>query len=195
MSTRIVVTSSSLHTLCRRVDFDAITAPTGTASPFAAVYRYARSKLANILFTRALSQRLPANVIANVYFPGNVPTGAMDAWKGVAGPLGGMVSAVFKRVGQSLEDGAATAVFLGAAEEVEKGEYRGEYWVPVAKIEECSAVAMDGALGERLWAWSEEMGRTVKGETGRADVPAVVESDTAGHVHLAHPTCLTPAQM
>lgn len=119
----------------------------------------------------------------------------MDAWKGVVGPLGGMVSAVFKRVGQSLEDGAATAVFLGAAEEVEKGEYRGEYWVPVAKIEACSAVAMDGALGERLWAWSEEMGRAVKGEARRVEVPAGVESDTAGHVHLAHPTCLTPAQM
>lgn len=216
-STRIIVTSSSLHTLSRGVDFDTLTAPTGSTMAFAAVHRYARSKLANILFTRALSRRLPANVLANVYFPGNVPTGAMDAWKGLVGPLGGVVGAVFRRVGQTLEDGATTAVFLGAAEEVEKGAHRGEYWVPVAKIEACSAVAMDETLGERLWVWSEHMGTMVKGEVGTGEVEMgeevsagakgeakgevgmgakdeVKDDESAGYVHLARPTCLTPVE-
>lgn len=194
------MTSSSLHTLCRDLDLDTLTAPTGSTAAFAAVNRYARSKLANVLFTRALSQRLPANVLANVYFPGNVPTGAMDAWKGLVGPLGAVVGAVFRRVGQSLEDGATTAVFLGAAEEVEKGAHRGEYWVPVAKAEACSAVAMDKVLGEKLWVWSEQMGMTVKGEVGMGVGVSVSvgvrdevrDDETAGYVHLARPTCLTP---
>lgn len=191
-STRIIVTSSSLHTLCRSIDFSTLTAASGSEGAYAGVSRYARAKLANILFTRALARRAPQNVYANVYFPGNIPTSAMDAWKGVVGPLGGVVGAVFRRVGQSLEDGAATAVFLAAAEEVEKGAYRGEYWVPVANIEACSNVAMDEGLAERLWVWSEEMAQRAKGVKG---VPVGIREDGAGNVHLAHPTCLTPALM
>lgn len=186
--------SSSLHTLCRSVDFGALTAETGSEGAYSGAYRYARSKLANILFARALAAKVPPSVFANVYFPGNVPTAAMEAWKGMVGPLGGVVGAVFRRVGQSLEDGAATAVFLGAAEEVERGGYRGEYWVPVANIEACSAVAMDEGLAERLWGWSEEMGKAVK--MVKAEVPVGVREDgAAGYVHLAHPTCLTPVPM
>lgn len=193
-STRIIVTSSSLHTLARGIDFSTLTEASGSEGAYAGVQRYARAKLANILFTRALAGRVPPNVFANVYFPGNVPTSAMDAWKGVVGPLGGIVGAVFRRVGQTLEDGAATAVFLAVAEKVEQGAYRGEYWVPVANIEATSKVAMDEELAERLWVWSEEMGQRVKGVKG---VPAglIREDGAAGYVHLAHPTCLTPAPM
>lgn len=188
------MTSSSLHTLCRGIDFSTLTAASGSEGAYAGVQRYARAKLANILFTRALAGRVPENVFANVYFPGNVPTSAMDAWKGVVGPLGGVVGAVFRRVGQTLEDGAATAVFLAAAEQVEKGKYRGEYWVPVANIEASSKVAMDDELAERLWVWSEEMGQRAK-EVKGVPVGIIREDGAAGYVHLAHPTCLTPAPM
>lgn len=188
-STRVVVTSSSVHTLCRGLDFNSLTAATGPS----AMQRYARSKLANVLFARALSARVPPEVFVNVYFPGNIPTAAMEAWRELVGPLGGVVSAVFRRVGQSLEEGAATAVFLGAAEEVEKGGYRGEYWVPVADLEACSVVARDEALANRLWEWSEEMGRKVKEGEGEVVAPVAKVEDVTGYVHLAHPTCLTPA--
>jgi NAD(P)-dependent dehydrogenase (short-subunit alcohol dehydrogenase family) len=130
------------------------------------MYRYARSKLANVLFTRALSKRLPANVFANAYFPGNIPTGAMDTWKEhFGGALGGAVASVFRWMGQSLEEGAATGVFLAAAKEVESDAGRGGYWVPVAKKERSSVAAEDDALAEELWVWSEEFVKRAVGSS------------------------------
>lgn len=192
-TTRIIVSTSSLHVFCRELDFDAVVAPERGrgrsggwyGAALDGLYRYARSKLANVVFTKTLSKRLPREVMANVYFPGNVATPAMDAWKGLVGPLGGVVSAVFRVVGQTLEDAAATGVFLGCAEEVESGGWRGAYWVPVATVEACSRVAEDEGLGERLWAWSEEMvGKMRAGTEGTEGVGV--------YVNKPGPTCVEP---
>ena len=81
----------------------------------------------------------------------------MEAWKGHFGEtLGGAFASAIRWVGQSLEEGAATGVFLATAKEVECDDGRGGYWAPVARKEQVSGPARDSALAEELWAWSEE---------------------------------------
>ncbi|PWW77899.1 NAD(P)-binding protein [Tuber magnatum] len=160
-STRIIVSSSSLHHFCGSIDVQSLTSPIPPSSKLGAtytsLYRYARSKLANILFTKALSRRLEnEKVFVNAYFPGNVPTSSMDTWKEHLGhAFGSVLPEFFRWVGQTLEDGATTGVFLAAAKEVETDGCKGEYWVPIARKESCSTAASDERLAERLWVWSE----------------------------------------
>lgn len=53
------MTSSSLHSFCKKLDFDLLTSPTRTKRAFYdGIWRYGRSKTGDILFTRELSKRL-----------------------------------------------------------------------------------------------------------------------------------------
>jgi len=84
---RIVNTNSSLHMACQELDLNLLTSPKPIKSPAAldGIWRYARGKLAGIMFTRELANRLQKKGVSNVYvnsfFPGNIPTDAMDTWK------------------------------------------------------------------------------------------------------------------
>ncbi|KAI9760594.1 MAG: hypothetical protein M4579_001563 [Chaenotheca gracillima] len=162
-STRIVTTTSSLHLGCQAIDFDSLTSSTRT-KPTAAIdacYRYSRSKLANILFTRQLARLLEKkgaqNVYANCFFPGNIPTEAMDSWKDLFGSMGGAAfKGIFQAVGQSETDAAATAIFLATSPEVENGTgLKGKYFIPIATEDKPSATAEDGDLARNLWYWTD----------------------------------------
>jgi NAD(P)-dependent dehydrogenase (short-subunit alcohol dehydrogenase family) len=91
-SARIVVTSS-LHMGCQELELDLTMSPHRFKSSIVldSCWRYARSKLGNILFTRELARRLEKkgalNVYANVFFPGNIPTDAMDTWRDLFGAM------------------------------------------------------------------------------------------------------------
>lgn len=161
---RIVNTSSSFHMGCQSIDFASLTSPARTKYPasFDSMYRYARSKLANILFTRQLSQLLLANgqtsVYVNCFFPGNIPTEAMDEWKNLFGSLvGALVKGTFKVIGQTKTQAAATAIYLATSPRVVEGKgQRGSYFIPIAKQDKTSKVAEDMELARSLWAWSHE---------------------------------------
>ncbi|RPA93147.1 NAD(P)-binding protein [Choiromyces venosus 120613-1] len=182
-STRIIVSTSSLHHLCESIDIQSLTSPTPPYSKlgvaYASLYRYARSKLANILFTKALSRKLAnEKVFVNAFFPGNIPTSAMDTWKEHFGyAFGSLPAELFRWVGQSLEDGATTGMFLAAAKQVEKDECRGEYWVPIARKESCSSTAKDERLAERLWVWSEGFVKGALQSGHEVDVDPSVDTD------------------
>lgn len=159
---RVVVTTSSFHLACQDIDFASLTSPTRTKAPAAldSCYRYARSKLANVLFTRELEARLRKKgvkaVYANCFFPGNIPTEGMDAWKQLFGGLaGGLVKGLFRVVGQSEQDGAATAMFLAASDIVVKDELKGRYFIPIATEDKTSSVAEDMDLARNLWYWTD----------------------------------------
>ncbi|KAJ5151002.1 uncharacterized protein N7482_010254 [Penicillium canariense] len=158
---RVVVTSSSLHLLCRTLDPERLSSPPHKwPALHDGVWRYARSKLGNILFAKELSRRLlededgnPANrVFVNSYFPGNIVTAQWEVWGMYLGPwIGGLVRWLARVFGQSVEEGAATAVYLATSGEVSEGGMRGRYFVPVAKD------WIDAQVAETLGAdWQSE---------------------------------------
>jgi NAD(P)-dependent dehydrogenase (short-subunit alcohol dehydrogenase family) len=158
--TRIVISSSSLHQLCRTLDLSALTRPTKKwPAIYDSVWRYARSKLGNILFAKELTRRLqededPAakSLFVNSYFPGNVVT---QQWQGWSEHLGSWIGAVIRCLGrwfgQSVVEAAATAVYLAASPEVSERGERGGYYVPIAKGEEPTRLGRDERLAREVW--------------------------------------------
>lgn len=168
---RIVTTSSSLHAGCQELDFNLLRSLSPVKSPDAldSCWRYARSKLGTILFTEELVHRLDnhgaTNVFANSFFPGNIPTDAMNTWKDLIGTIAGSsLKGLFEVVGQSAEDGAATAMYLAASEEVKEKELKGEYFIPIAKQDQTSEIAKDRDLARNLWYWCDSQVTQVLGK-------------------------------
>ncbi|KAF2098584.1 putative short chain dehydrogenase/reductase [Rhizodiscina lignyota] len=166
----IVVSSSSLHMLCNELSLDSLTSTTPPKKP--AVYdgwwRYGRSKLANILFTKYLA-KLESDkgykVYPNCFFPGNIPTDAMDTWKDMVGNFAGSIpKKIFSVIGQSLEEGATTAMYLAASKELEERDIMGDYFVPIAMEGEPSKLAQDKDLMNNLWYWSDHKVTEVLGK-------------------------------
>jgi len=168
---RIITTSSSFHVGCQELDYNLLRATLPIKSPDAldSCWRYARSKLGTILFTQELAHRLDnhgaMNVFANTFFPGNVPTGAMDTWKDLFGTVPGVsLKGIFEVVGQSAEDGATTGIYLATSEEVKKKELKGKYFIPIAKEGETTKLAKDRDLARNLWYWSDSQVTQVLGK-------------------------------
>ena len=135
---------------------------------------YARTKLAQILFVRALARRINSNapgfqkqqastddtqgpwVIAT--HPGGVRTDqqeqAVEAY-GTKGKIG--VKAVRPFLKDPIDDGCRSALFAATAEEVVMERLQGVYIVPDRKVTEPNSQAQDEALGERLWKLSREI--------------------------------------
>ncbi|KAJ5232754.1 hypothetical protein N7468_005710 [Penicillium chermesinum] len=163
---RVVVTSSSLHLCCRNLDFGLLKSHARVKTPalYDGIWRYGRSKLGNILFAKELSRRLledsdPASrqIYVNAYFPGNIVTDQWQAWNLYFGrAIGSLMRFVASFLGQSVEDGAATALFLAASEEVSRTNSRGRYFVPIATLQDPSEIAKDEDLGANLWEWIDE---------------------------------------
>jgi NAD(P)-dependent dehydrogenase (short-subunit alcohol dehydrogenase family) len=102
---------------------------------------YATSKLANILFTRALAERLEGTrVTVNALHPGVIGTKLLRAGFGMGGA--------------SVEDGARTTVYLATSDEV--AGVSGRYFVDCREAKP-SREARDRDLAEGLWRESERL--------------------------------------
>ncbi|MEC0167805.1 SDR family oxidoreductase [Paenibacillus graminis] len=112
---------------------------------------YARSKLANILFTRELAAQLRGTqVTVNAVHPGAVGTSiGVNRETGFGRSLLNLLSPFFL----TPEQGADTAIWLAAAPEL-RG-VTGEYYYR-RKIQELSPRARDAAAAAQLWQWSLE---------------------------------------
>ena len=123
------------------------------------VWRYGRSKLGNILFAKELSRRLredqdPASkqIYVNSFFPGNIVTDQWLGWEYYFGRfLGWLIRTAGSWLGQSLEDGAATGLYLATSREVQEQDHRGQYFIPIATQCEPSAISGDMKLARDLW--------------------------------------------
>ncbi len=112
------------------------------ARAFSGYGAYAQSKLANILFTLELAQRLPAErVTANCLHPGVVSTKLLVQGFGMQG-------------NDTVEEAAATSVFLATAPEVEG--VTGRYFVRKREASPAPQ-ALDAGARRRLWELSEEL--------------------------------------
>ena len=143
---RIVVTASDAHRGAA-MDFGDLQSEHG--------YRgfgvYSRSKLMNILFTRALSRRLRRGITANVLHPGFVATRFGDQSGGLMQPF----IKIAKPVGAiSPEEGAKTIIYLAASPAV--AGVNGEYFYK-SRLHKPTVYALNDGDGERLWAVSAEL--------------------------------------
>jgi NAD(P)-dependent dehydrogenase (short-subunit alcohol dehydrogenase family) len=106
---------------------------------------YARSKLANVLFTRELARRLAGSgVTANCLHPGAVATNIWSHAPWYARPL----LAVAKLFMISAEQGADAIVYLATSPDVEG--LSGDYYESTRRVAP-SPIAQDEATATRLW--------------------------------------------
>lgn len=137
---RIVNTASDAHR-GHRLDFADLQMRHG----YTAQRAYGRSKLANILFTRALARRLEGSgVTANCLHPGFVATGLGQRDNGLFGQI---VRLVMLFAGRP-EAGAQTIVHLASAAEL--AGISGCYFY-ACRMHQPAAEALDEASAARLW--------------------------------------------
>ncbi len=135
---RIITVSSMAHQGAS-IDVDDLNFESG----FDGYRAYATSKLANILFTRALARRLSgagASVTANCLHPGVIDTKLLHAG--------------FRIKGAPVEQGARTSVFLATSGDV--AHVSGKYFDNCREATP-SRLARDEKLADKLWARSEDL--------------------------------------
>src|SRR3954470_4575408 len=143
---RIVTVASQAH---RGAHLDLATwmDPAG----WGALQAYGRSKLCNILFTRALAHRLQGgSVVAASLHPGVIATKIGDS----AGSVIGFGWRLAKPFFASPEKGARTSLFLATTSD--PTPYHGAYLID-GKPAQPDPAARDDALAERLWTESARL--------------------------------------
>jgi NAD(P)-dependent dehydrogenase (short-subunit alcohol dehydrogenase family) len=112
---------------------------------------YGRSKLCNLLFTRALARRLePGTVTATCLHPGVVATGIGNR----PGGLIGFGWSLIKPFMIGPDKGAETSLFLATVPDPTR--FHGAYVIGKQAVAPDPA-ALDDELGERLWAESARL--------------------------------------
>ncbi len=161
---RIVNVASAVHA-SGTLDFDDLNFDHG----YRTLRAYARSKLANVLFTRELARRLDGTgVSVNALHPGTVGTGIWghgapaSGWKRV---LYGAVFAPAKRFMLRPEQGAQTIVYAATSPALEG---KSGLYLEKNHPKEPAPPARDAALAERLWHESERLVRTAQRDTSPA---------------------------
>jgi NAD(P)-dependent dehydrogenase (short-subunit alcohol dehydrogenase family) len=147
---RIVTTASRAHRNAKIV-FDDLQ----MTRRYSAMGAYGVSKLANILFTRALAKRLQGTAVtATCMHPGLVRTNfGRNNESGVSALVKGIIGLVM-RFARTPEKGAETLVYLAASPQVEGAS--GGYYVDCKAVAPAAAGRDDG-VAERLWRVSEQL--------------------------------------
>ncbi|WP_375772617.1 SDR family oxidoreductase [Archangium gephyra] len=145
---RVVNVASEGH---RFVSLDFLDDPQAERGSYSGTQVYSSSKLANILFSRALAKRLTGTkVTSNSLHPGVVRTGFGHNSEGFFKHLVKLASPFML----SAEGGARTSVYLASAPEVEG--VTAKYFAK-CKVARESKAAQDDAAAEKLWRMSAEL--------------------------------------
>lgn len=126
---------------------------------YSPIKSYARSKLANVLFAKALNRRLAGKrVFSNAVNPGGIKT---NLFRHTKADLSDLLSHGFDFIMDvhafTPSRGALTQLYLATAPEVESQNIRGRFYQPQALHRGEPAMAQDEALQEKLWAASERL--------------------------------------
>jgi NAD(P)-dependent dehydrogenase (short-subunit alcohol dehydrogenase family) len=141
---RVVVVSSMVH-YGKTLDFDDLQ----SERKYDSMGVYGRSKLANILFVRALAKRLEGKrVTVNALHPGVIAT---DLTRGMMLPIRFLIKLFLK----SPEKGARASLHLATSPEVEG--VTGRYFNDDCREKTASEAARDDAAAERLWGISAQL--------------------------------------
>lgn len=141
-----VVNVSSVGHYQGKLDFDNLR---GESSNFFGFTAYSRSKLANVLFTRAFAKRYPS-ITCNALHPGGVRTRIANK---DANWLASTFWSLLKFRMVSPEQGAQTSIYVATAPEI--ANITGQYFDEHQKIQTPSTLAQDQNLAEKLWEYSE----------------------------------------
>lgn len=147
---RVINVASDAHRYARGgLDFDDLM----TTKRYRSFLTYARSKLANILFTRDLARRLDGTgVTANSVHPGFVASNF--AREGDTGALGDFLMIAGRPFAISSAKGAETSVFLASSPMVDG--VTGQYFAK-STLAKPSAAAENDEAAARLWTVSEQL--------------------------------------
>lgn len=139
---RIVVVASAVHKGAK-LEFDNLQGEKSWRLGF-----YGKSKLANMLFVRALARRLEGKgVVVNALHPGVISS---ELARDFPAPVRWIAKLFFK----SPEQGARTSLYLATAKEA--GSVSGKYFAD-SKETKPSPEALDDAVAEQLWLESERL--------------------------------------
>ncbi|MDE2137669.1 MAG: SDR family NAD(P)-dependent oxidoreductase [Gammaproteobacteria bacterium] len=141
---RVIVIASEAHRRAGWLDFgDLMNTRVGY------LRAYARSKLANLLFMRALARRTRGGgVTVNAAHPGVVRS---QLFRGLPAPLRFALATVLRPFTCSPAQGARTGVYLATAVELERAS--GGYYRDCRRLEPAAAARCDEAAA-RLWSES-----------------------------------------
>ncbi|KAF9148835.1 hypothetical protein BG015_009412 [Linnemannia schmuckeri] len=145
---RIVIMSSIFHEKAAGINYDTILKTGDTPQPHhQSVYdRYARSKLANVLFARALARRVinERRLYVNACHPGYVSTRSTqpvprEEANTFSKFMNGLEEWFHRLVAWPVQRGVLTQLYLATSPEIENREIRGQYFGPIANELEPSA--------------------------------------------------------
>lgn len=143
---RIINVSSNAHRRVRGLDFDDLEG----ARSYWGFRAYARSKLANVLFTYELARRLAGTAVtANALHPGLIRTG----FGANNGRLWALLYVFINALGRTPAQGADTLIYLASSPAVEG--LTGQYFYK-RQARPSSGASYDQAAARRLWAVSEQ---------------------------------------
>jgi NAD(P)-dependent dehydrogenase (short-subunit alcohol dehydrogenase family) len=144
-SSRIINVTSEAHRY-DEMDFADLSFEVG----YSGMKAYARSKLANVMFTYELARRLDQrSITVNAVHPGHVAT---DIWRTNFSFFGPFLKWVMGFFALSPEEGADNSIFLATAAEVEG--ITGKYFIK-REVSESSPLSQDVETARRLWEISE----------------------------------------
>ncbi|KAJ3101144.1 hypothetical protein HDU97_001610 [Phlyctochytrium planicorne] len=142
-----------MYTTPNGIDFDNINNPK-TYNSFA---YYGQSKLANILFTKELQRRVDAKnpnnqIYVNCLHPGVVNTDLAN--KSV---IPQFLVSMFSGFVTPVTEGCLTQLYCSFSPEIVEKKFKGEYFVPTAKLAKPSAYGLDDGLAKKLWEWTDSV--------------------------------------
>ncbi|KAJ3122128.1 hypothetical protein HK098_003107 [Nowakowskiella sp. JEL0407] len=161
---RIVNLSSMGHQFCPRggILFDSI----NDEKAMGTWQRYGQSKLANILFTKSLAEKLAdKQVHVNAVHPGGVNTelargveASMDQNPSFFNSIIRFVKPLIMSTLLTPLQGALTQLYCATSEEIVTKNYRGQYFVPFAKLSKPTVPEAESKeLRDKLWEFSEKI--------------------------------------
>lgn len=113
---------------------------------------YARSKLANILFTYELARRLEGSAVTvNALHPGHIAT---DIWRTNFSLIGPLLKWIMGFFAITPKEGAKTSIYLASSPEVEG--LTGQYYIK-QEVVQSSPMSYDQNLACQLWRVSEQL--------------------------------------
>ena len=145
---RIVNVASGAHMFIKEMNFDDLQ----SEKEYKTMRVYGQSKLANILFTRELSEKLEGKgITVNCLHPGFVNTGFGS---NNSPTLGRILMAMARPFSRKTDKGAETSIYLCVSPEVEG--ISGEYYID-CEVSKISGAARSKDNAEKLWNISSEL--------------------------------------